>query len=81
VEPQCVGEGVVFPFDRKRRRRLGARWRGGGRGGRVVSAVVSCGAALWRGLGCHAMELLLCENEKNEDRDERAVKVAPVNDF
>jgi len=46
-----------------------------------VSAVVSCGAALWRGLGCHAMELLLCENEKNEDRDERAVKVAPVNDF
>jgi len=27
------------------------------------------------------MDLLLCENEKNEDRDERAVKVAPVNDF
>ena len=58
MEPQRVGERVVFSLDGKRSGGLGARWRGGSRrGGSDVRADASRRAALWLGISRHAMLL------------------------
>ena len=57
MEPQRIGERVVFSFNSKRSGGLGARWRCGSRGSRVVRAVASRRSALWLGLGRHTTVL------------------------